>query len=75
MRFRSGMFYRHEKMMDVFIEVIKTYQVDNKRSKVKVRWWNYGYVGEPWSIGITQTLDIRDSIDWILAPKSRPENK
>lgn len=43
-------FYMHKNAMDVCIEVLKVQYQDDKRIKLKVRWWNLGYVGEPYTL-------------------------
>jgi len=43
-------FYMHKNAMDVCIEVLKVQYQDDKRIKLKVRWWNLGYAGEPYAL-------------------------
>lgn len=43
-------FWMHENGMDCCIEVLRIQYSDQKRVKVKARWWNLGYTGNPWLI-------------------------
>ena len=41
-------FYMHKDAMDVCMEVVRIPYRDNKRYRLKIRWWNLGYTGNPW---------------------------
>lgn len=43
-------FWMHVNSMDVCLEVCRVPYYDAKRVKVKGRWWNLGYTGNPWMI-------------------------
>lgn len=63
---RSG-FYMHENAMDVCIEILRLQYTDAKRVKLKIRWWNLGYVGNPFCIdarGATITIKASDIHKW-----------
>ena len=60
-------FYMHENAMDVCLEVISVSHSDLKRINVKARWWNLGYVGNPYCITPqieTITIDNADALKW-----------
>ena len=46
-------FWVHNKTMDLCIEVLEVNGL-----KLKVRWWNLGYVGDPWPIDGTEYIEI-----------------
>jgi len=60
MHFTKG-YYRHNNSLDVFFEVIKVQYVDHKRAKLRGRWWNLGWVGEPFLVypGNPVTVEIK----------------
>jgi hypothetical protein len=43
MEFSPGL-WTHEKFMDVAIEIIKVSYQDEKQAKLKIWWWNRGWV-------------------------------
>lgn len=49
--------------MDVFVEVLKTTYRGSKYRKIKVRWWNLGFTGNPWPLSCVETVTIQES-DW-----------
>lgn len=59
------MFITHERFMDVFCEVLETIET-YPNLKLRVRWWNKGQCGAPFSIGIIQniTIENKDLADW-----------
>lgn len=61
--------YKHLKNNDVAVEVIKSFYVKEKKAlKMKVMWWNIGRCHEPWSMNITQRIEIPVDLwikDWI----------
>ena len=50
-------FWTHEKFMDVVADLTVVYQ-DSKRIKVKISWWNKGYTGRPWPLGVVTKHEI-----------------
>lgn len=54
-------FYKHDKSMDLVLEVLKTSYRDAKRLKVVARLWNLGYTGKPWPMGLKQKFEIKTS--------------
>jgi hypothetical protein len=61
------MYLVHDKFMDVFFEVIKTTYRGPKYKKIKGRWWNLGFVGQPFPLGLgnqTITITHKDSQYW-----------
>lgn len=64
MKFTPG-FWTHEKFMDVAIEILKVQYQDEKRAKLKIHWWNRGWVGEPFRPFPTPNkLKITDFSGW-----------
>lgn len=58
------MFIVHENFKDVFFEVIKTQYQGPKYRKIRGRWWNLGFTGNPWLADIRpQTIKIFEK-DW-----------
>lgn len=60
-------FYVHDNTMDVFIEVTRMPYRDAKRVRLKVRWWNFGYVGKPYLISNSEqsiTIAAEDIAKW-----------
>lgn len=57
-------FYMHENAMDVCIEVVATQYKDDQKIKMKVFWWNLGYVGEPYRLFPTAEKLIVRTEDW-----------
>jgi hypothetical protein len=52
-------FWVHKEFKDVMCEVLRVYRVNPRYMKVKVRWWNRGFTGNPWIIDYKpQTLKI-----------------
>ena len=43
--------------MDVLADIKIVYR-DDKRVKVKIAWWNKGYTGNPWSLGVITKHEI-----------------
>jgi hypothetical protein len=43
-------YYVHHKFKDVFIEVCKIQYTGPTYRKMKVRWWNIGFTGNPWCL-------------------------
>lgn len=69
-------YWMHTNAMDVFIEVVRIQYQDNKRLKLKVRWWNLGYVGRPYCITYrpdTVTINFRDQFKWLPLTVSQLE--
>ena len=63
---RNG-FWMHKHAMDVFIEVVRLQYRDMKRTRLKIRWWNLGYVGNPYCISSkieTVTIKTTDLANW-----------
>lgn len=63
MRFWPG-YWTHENFMDVVVQVHKTQYEDNKRSKLKVTWWNRGWSGKPWPLYQNQPLEVKNFNGW-----------
>lgn len=51
-------FWRHEKFVDVFVEVLKVIHLPHK-TVLKVKWWNKGYCNNPMSMGLVQKIEIK----------------
>jgi hypothetical protein len=64
MEFSPGL-WTHEKFMDVAIEIIKVSYQDEKQAKLKIWWWNRGWVGEPFRpFSTPDRLIITDFTGW-----------
>lgn len=52
--------------MDVFIEILYIAHVNDKRTKLKVRWWNKGQCDKPYSHEIVETIIVKSDnyTDW-----------
>ncbi len=61
---KPGRFYMHEKGMDVAIEVLRSYQIDQNRYSLKVRWINLGYAGTPWLAFGPERIEITNPDNW-----------
>lgn len=70
MSFNKGL-WEHEMFMDVFIEVLKVKYQDSKKAKLNVRWWNKGWIGEPYSISGIEPLTILNFSGWRRADPIR----
>lgn len=57
--------WMHENSMDVFIRVNRIQYQDGKRIKVKAEFWNLGYMGEPFSLNESKTIEITEPNRWI----------
>lgn len=58
-------YYKHERSMDLVMEVLKTQYRDEKRIKVKVRWWNLGWTGNAWTFGQEKLeIQVSDLKNW-----------
>lgn len=55
--------YMHRNAMDLCIQVLKIQYRDSRRIKLKVRWWNLGYTGNPWPLEM-ERIEIKTS-DWL----------
>lgn len=49
-----GQFYKHPKFKDVCVQVID----DLPDGRYLVEWWNLGYTGNPWPMGVTDYIYI-----------------
>lgn len=65
MKFTKGL-WTHEKFMDVAIEVVKVSYMNHKKAKLKIWWWNRGWVGKPFKpfTDKTDRLVITDFTGW-----------
>lgn len=54
----------HKNHKDVCLEVKKIVYEDYKRKKLKARWVNLGYVGNPWPLTDFETIEI-SLIEWL----------
>lgn len=62
---RARRIYMHENAMDVCIMVHKAFLVSGQsRFKVRVEWYNLGYAGAPWQVGVVETVDIKNPNEW-----------
>ena len=43
-------YWVHQNCRDMFIEVLKSYNVHTDYIKIKYRCWNKGYTNDPWMI-------------------------
>jgi hypothetical protein len=59
---RKG-FWRHERFMDVVMEVLKCGYKDHKRVKVRVMWWNRGQSGKAFPLYIVKSYTIALPLD------------
>ncbi len=50
--------------MDVFIEVLSVPYQDAKRAKLRVIWWNKGWVGTPFQLTQKESLKITNFNGW-----------
>lgn len=50
MRNFSKGYYVHKNFMDVAIEVVKIQYRNDRRTKLKIRWYNRGWVGQPFEL-------------------------
>lgn len=65
MKFRKKMFYTHDEFMDVAVEVVKVQFQDSKKAKLKIRWWNRGWVGKPYDIFLADhKITIKNFRGW-----------
>lgn len=52
----------HESCFDAFLEVLEVPYQDDKRILIRARWWNLGYTGNPWCLGMgADTVEIARS--------------
>jgi hypothetical protein len=57
----------HEKSLDVCLEVVRIQYQDMKRMKIRGRWWNLGYSGEPFNLNnnlVTVEIQSKDFKAW-----------
>ena len=59
--------WRHRRMVDVFVDIIKIQYVGEKYTKLKVIWMNRGYTGKPWMLTMPENVKVmrEDEKDWI----------
>lgn len=50
--------------MDVYIEVVKVQYQDWKRAKLRVIWWNKGWVGVPFQLTNVVSLKVTNLTGW-----------
>ena len=61
------MYLVHNKFKDCFLEVLNIYRIGMSTTKYKVTWWNMGFTGDPWTLGLTQNIRLTDEVrkkDW-----------
>ena len=66
----NPLLYRHPKMTDVALQVLK-YTEEEDTHVLKVVWWNIGACHEPWCMNIVETLRVKESFVIELVPYKR----
>lgn len=62
MKFTKGD-WTHTGFRDVFMEVVRIDVQNKKIAKMKVIWWNLGWIGKPFLIDI-ESIRIKDFNNW-----------